>query len=181
MSVIAERDVPPADVLAGAYELGAVVRDEVSLFDLPLGDSPLWTITEEETWTTATDGREEWCDAVLPAWRAGGDHDLATADGLGFPAAARALAASLEMPEFVFVARQAAVAAYSRVGFEAAAVSAGALAAGIAGGRRPGLLRRAELRFPHPHAVVAVATQYAGPWDGLPVFSAWVAEPEDAE
>jgi hypothetical protein len=42
----------------------------------------------------------------------------------------------------------------------------------------------AELRFGHPYAVAAVAVQDAGgtpgPWHGLPVFSAWVADPQDA-
>lgn len=50
-------------------------------------------------------------------------------------------------------------------------------------------VREAELRFGHPYAVVAVASQYVvragseysepGPWHGVPVFSAWVSEPED--
>jgi hypothetical protein len=45
--------------------------------------------------------------------------------------------------------------------------------------------RIAELRFGHPYAVVAVATDEragdggAGPWHGVPVFSAWVADPEE--
>ena len=49
---------------------------------------------------------------------------------------------------------------------------------------RDGVLREAELRFGHPYAVVAVATQRGGaapgPWHGLPVFSAWVADAVDA-
>jgi hypothetical protein len=45
--------------------------------------------------------------------------------------------------------------------------------------RPPGKRREAELRFDHPYAVVATAAG-AGPWAGLPVFSAWVTEPEDA-
>jgi hypothetical protein len=50
--------------------------------------------------------------------------------------------------------------------------------------------RVAELRFGHPYAVVAVATDPAAarrrpgsalsPWHGVPVFSAWVSEPDDA-
>jgi hypothetical protein len=49
----------------------------------------------------------------------------------------------------------------------------------------PGLVRTAELRFGHPYAVVAVTVDSPGrgdpgPWHGLPVFSAWVADPEDA-
>jgi len=56
---------------------------------------------------------------------------------------------------------------------------------------RPGVRRTAELRFGHPFAVVAVAAGNAerqdghrpvphSPWHGLPVFSAWVADPQDA-
>jgi hypothetical protein len=44
--------------------------------------------------------------------------------------------------------------------------------------RRQGVRRTAALRFGHPYAVVAVAE--GGPWDGLPVFSGWVAEPDSA-
>jgi hypothetical protein len=45
---------------------------------------------------------------------------------------------------------------------------------------RDGLLREAELRFAHPYAVVAVAERGAdSPWHGVPVFSAWVTEPDD--
>lgn len=50
--------------------------------------------------------------------------------------------------------------------------------------------RTAELRFGHPFAVVAVASDTrwdpatnelrSGPWHGVPVFSAWLTEPDDA-
>jgi hypothetical protein len=56
---------------------------------------------------------------------------------------------------------------------------------------RPGVRRTAELRFGQPYAVVAVTTgpdHNAGrrtatprPWRGLPVFSAWITQPEDAD
>jgi hypothetical protein len=81
------------------------------------------------------------------------------------------------------------MARYSRTGFEAAAVTAIAIElAALVSGRR----REAELRFAHPYAAVAIATDPEGagqrrggrvshgPWHGLPVFSAWVSEPEDA-
>ena len=52
-------------------------------------------------------------------------------------------------------------------------------------------MRTAELRFGQPYAVVAVTTgpddhtwRYtpkASPWRGLPVFSAWITQPEDAD
>jgi hypothetical protein len=83
------------------------------------------------------------------------------------------------------------MARYSRTGFEAAAVTA--MAARVAA-RIPARHRVAELRFAHPYAVVAIATDPAvppadrerygaggSPWRGVPVFSAWVSAPDDAD
>ncbi len=53
----------------------------------------------------------------------------------------------------------------------------------MAAARLPARHREVVLRFGHPYAVVAVTTDtpgYSGPWHGLPVFSAWVSEPDDA-
>ena len=198
-SVAAAPDVPAADVLAAAYDIaiaaatgGGVARR--SLFDLPLGDRPLWTLTERAAGRPRS--REEQCTAVLPAWSADSAIDL-SGPGLGFDVAAAALARLLEIQRFFFVAEQACVARYSRTGFEAAAVTG--LAAGplsMAAGP-PGVMRIATLRFGHPFAVVAVTAEDGhprddghpsddegggrpGPWHGMPVFSAWVTSPEDA-
>lgn len=183
-SVAAAPGVPPADVLAAAYRLGCARAvgspvEQRSLFDLPLGDGPLWSVREE----VSNKGRGERCTAVLPAWSAHSRHDL-TRPGLGFGAAREALAG----PGGAWTAAQSAMARYSRVGFEAAAVTGMAVASAVLAPRQ-GLLRTADLRFGHPFAVVAVAVDSGGrqpaearhgPWHGVPVFSAWVAEPEDA-
>jgi hypothetical protein len=178
ISVAAAPGVPAGDVLAAAYNLAPALAtgravDRRSLFDLPLGEGPLWSVTERSAPVRSADGREERCTAVLPAWSASSEHDLSD-PGLGFAAVAQALA-----PGDPWQARQAAMARYTRVGFEAAAVTAVAVAMAMRV-PRPGLIRTAELRFGHPYAVVAVVTG-DGPWQGLPVFSAWVARPEDAE
>ncbi len=185
-SVAAAPGVPSAEVLDVAYGLattlavgGRVTRR--SLFDLPLGEGPLWAISQRQAPVSSGAAREERCTAVLPAWTARSVHDLSDPE-LGFAAAAQALA-----PGDPWQARQAAMARYSRVGFEAAAVTG--MAVSMAMRRRPGsgLIRTAELRFGHPFAVVAVTADSPGrgagpgPWHGLPVFSAWVAQPEDAE
>jgi hypothetical protein len=176
-SVAAAPDAAPGDVLAAGYDLasalatgGSVTRR--SLFDLPAGDGPLWAISERTAPITSGAPREERCTAVLPAWTAQSQLEL-TDPSLGFGAAADALS-----PGDPWQARQAAMARYSRIGFEAAAVSAVAVTLAM---RHPsrGLVRTAELRFGHPYAVVAVISS-AGPWHGLPVFSAWVADPGDA-
>ena len=185
-SVIGAEDVPPATMLAEAHRIACAVavHDAVptrSLFDLPLGESPLWSIVEKPA--SVPGGRDEKCVAVLPAWTARSEHDLTRAD-VGFLSAARALAQLLGLTEFQFEAKQAAVATYDRTGFEAAAVTAMAVALGAAMVPRRGLRRTATLRFGHPYAVVAVTTHqgprnHDEPWHGLPVFSAWITEPSD--
>ncbi len=173
VSVAAAEEVPASTVLEAAHQVsldhvtGARAgRREVG--SLPLGEAPLWRVRE----VTAP---SDICVAVLPAWSASSDLDLAD-PALGFAAARAALLPDNADP---WQARQAAMARYSRTGFEAAAVTAFAVTAAA---RIPARRREAELRFAHPYAVVAVATDQdlASPWHGLPVFSAWVAEPEDA-
>ena len=189
VSVAAAPEIPALDVLSAAYDLGTAFAagrplTRRSLFELPLGDGAAWTISQEDVSTTARDGKEERCTAVLPAWSAHSTHQL-TDPRLGFAAVRHALD-----PAGPWQATQAAMARYTRTGFEAAAITALAVAA-AAMTRKPGIRRTAELRFGHPFAVVAVATSNdtpsgrnqsapQDPWHGLPVFSAWVASPEDA-
>ncbi|WP_238425445.1 hypothetical protein [Micromonospora parastrephiae] len=173
-------------MLAAAYRIstgaadGAQPAGRRSLFDLPLGDGPLWTVREERVRTRARDGREERHTAVLPCWSVRSEHDL-TGPALGFPAASATLAKALALPVRAFEARQVAMARFGRYGFEAAAVTG---MFGLTSLPPEGVVRIAELRFAHPYAVVAVATdtrpdRTTGPWHGVPVFSAWVAEPEE--
>jgi hypothetical protein len=174
VSVAGLPDVPPGQVLAAAYDLGCRhaagahidARDSDSL---PVGEHPLWVVRD-----VMAPG--DSCVAVLPAWSATSDHDLA-APGLGFNDAIQALVPG----DDPWQARQSAMARYSRTGFEAAAVSA--LMVGMSA-RLPARHREVVLRFAHPYAVVAVTTMGAdgGPaaWHGLPVFSAWITEPENA-
>lgn len=179
-SVAAAADVPYGDVLAAAQRLGsaavtgAVVTSR-ALADLPLGETPRWRIWEESAGAGGTGDR---VTAVLPAWSARSELDLA-GPGLGFETAAAALAGGDP-----WTAVQSALARYTRTGFEAAAVSVVAIAASA---RRPlaGRRRVAELRFGQPYAVAAVAVDLGedgrpGLWHGVPVFSAWVADPQDA-
>ncbi len=192
--IAADEGVPAADLLATAEQIvtsearetGSVAR--ISLFDLPLGDGPVWSISEEQVDTIAPDGRDEQVVAVLPAWSARTDLDLGDDDALGFPVAGRSLAQALELGAWRQSARQAAIARYSAIGFEAAAVTA--LATAVSGRvSRPGRRRDATVRFAHPFAVVAAASgarqaprarPVPSAWHGLPVFSVWVSEPADA-
>ena len=106
---VADEDVAPA---------GARNTTPVSLFDLPLGEYPQWTITEEHA-----PERGEHVGALLLAWHAGSRHQLLTAPSLAFGAAVQALRQLAELTGPV-EAVQSAVARYSRRGFEAAAVTA---------------------------------------------------------
>jgi len=192
-SVAAAPGVPAAEVLAAAYDLAtglAAGRQPArrSLFDLELGEGPLWVVTERATTVQTAGGREERCTAVLPAWSADSSQDL-KGPALGFDMAAAGLAELLGLAVYRYEAKQACVARYSRTGFEAAAITAIAVAAMAMRPRPEGVLRTAELRFGHPFAVVAVAADEdhdpqrgtgASPWHGMPVFSAWVARPEEA-
>lgn len=187
-SVIAAADVDPADVLAAAHDIAAARAAGApvprrSLFDLPLGDGPFWTIAGAHM-----PGGGEHFRAVLPAWHATTELALTPHPELGFGAAARALSeASTGSAAPVIDFRQAAVARYGRYGFDAAAVAGGI----EIGGPLPSEPARiATLRFGHPYAVVATVDvvderEFPGwnsrwppaPWRGMPLFSAWVAEP----
>jgi hypothetical protein len=189
VSVIGAPDVAPPDVMASAYEIASDFAEHgptghPSLFDLPVGDGHSWTIREEPD---DGSGRSEHWTAVLPAWSADDDHDLLARD-LGFGAALHAVAALLPPDGYQYEAKQSVVARYDRQGFEAAAVTAMGIRVS-AQVHRSGMRRVAELRFGHPFAVVAVTVDARshgsdvsyGAWHGVPVFSAWIAEPEDAE
>jgi len=173
-SVIAAPGVAPFVVLDAAHDVAGEALDRRlearSLFDLPLGDGPAWTITETPAGT-----RAEHLRAALPAWSARSVHDV-RAPALGFGAATAALGRLFDAPQPE--AAQAVAARYHRRGFAAAAVTAA-----VAGASRqrsaPGLRRDALLRFDRPYAVVATAVARDSVWHGLPVFSAWVTTPEE--
>ncbi|WP_205873172.1 hypothetical protein [Mycobacterium camsae] len=178
-SVIAREDASSEAVLAAAHDIaqrqatGSTVRRQL-LSDLPLGDGPFWTITEDRR-----PGGDQ-VRVVMPAWKASSNLELTSDPGLGFGAAGRALAETLQaVPDIE--ARQSAVARYNRWGFEAAAVTAVSLRSAM---MPIGLSRTATVRFGHPYAVVASVGKRRArrdPWAGVPVFAAWVAEPADVD
>ncbi|MHA3701429.1 hypothetical protein ACXR2U_04535 [Jatrophihabitans sp. YIM 134969] len=183
-SVVADPAVPAADVLAVAHEVAVSVTTDPghtprrrSLFDLPLGATDRWELTEH----VGPHPRSERVTARLPAWEAGSTHALLADPGTGFGAIGRALAARTGGPEVDAV--QAALARFGREGFEAAAVTAVAGRA-AASGREDGPQRHATLLFGHPYAVVATAGGWRqedlhSPWFGMPVFAAWVSRASD--
>jgi hypothetical protein len=130
-------------------------------------------------------------DAVLPAWSAQTRLDVGSVAATGMREALDAMVILLAQPIPLDAdAVQVARAAYTRLGFEAAAVSAMHFAPTAARpSGEPGVHRHALLRFAYPYAVVAVALDgdldapggAASPWHGVPVFSAWVTTPDNPE
>jgi len=191
-SVIAPPDIPPPDVIAVAHDiatrLAAGKVDRLSLYELPLGETSTWHLTERKICTSRPDERAESYSALLPAWEAQSDHDLLRLE-LGFEHAAGVLAQIAGLPLERLDAKQSAMARYTRLGFEAAAVTAMGLELRGLPPRTRGIERHVELRFGHPFAVVATTWDQKwsddagmlvpGPWNGVPVFSAWVADPMD--
>lgn len=187
----ADSGAPSARVLAAAERIVTAEAQQpgqigrLSLFELPLGAGPAWDIEEEPAGRATRFERAERFTTIMPAWSADTGLDLAGSAELGYGVAATAIARALALSEWSYRARQGAVAKYSAVGFEAAAITGFGVAA-AARVARPEVARRAVIRFRHPYA--AVAATYSDPrqpspavWNGLPVFSAWVAEVENAE
>jgi hypothetical protein len=181
-SVIAAPDVPPERVDTAAHQVAAMLAgDEASARRVPveaLVDGHAWKVTERREQGTGPWVREEW-QTYLPAWEATSEHDLREAPGMAECFATLGAFARPEDQPVSFEARQSAVASYTRTGFKAAAVTAFGMRATGMPAFHEVLVRRVELRFERPYAVLACAARDEGPeaWRGVPVFSAWVEPP----
>jgi hypothetical protein len=183
ISVSADPSITRARVLEAAHEAIGYVRDRPlgaavhTLFELPLGRGHSWQIQEREvaSWT-AGERRERVEGAALPAWRLRGELDLKRSERFGCSAALTTMRALIgPQPDDRTEAKQSAVAAFSRFGFEAAAVTGIAVRASA---QLPpterGVERTATLCFDHPYVAVAIAAD-------LPLFTAWIATPQEPE
>jgi hypothetical protein len=200
VSVAADPAVDRHLVFEAAYEIGrrtridALAEARCSLFDLPLGEGHSWEISEEEIASYQAGERSEHIEsATLVDWSIRSQLDLQRAERFGVAPALGALLGLIGPHERgdEFKAVQSAVASYSSKGFEAAALMAFGIRLGAAASRRPeekGLRRTARLYFDHPYVAIALAgrpsdftRQRAGHTElfGLPLFSAWVAEPSE--
>lgn len=198
LSVSAGPSVDREAVMVAAHEIAACARTGAppsarSLFDLPLGDGHSWTIEEREVRTYEPGQRmERIAGASLPAWNIESKTNLlASPERFGSAPALETMRQLIgprpdDRPEAI----QAAVASFTRYGFEAAAVTAFAIDSSA---RRAPAQRRVErtavLRFDHPYAALAIAgravqqpqgtaSNHQGLWHGLPLFSAWIHEPQ---
>ncbi|HZZ97467.1 MAG TPA: serpin family protein [Jatrophihabitantaceae bacterium] len=183
VSVIADPEVPSSAVLEDAHTIAvslarsAPVPGQLSLFDVRLGPSHSWTVTEH-----VERGDRDWerMRSILPAWSAESKHDLVRLGDLGFDVAGRALYRLIGGAGTS--AAQAAVAQYTREGFKAAAITSVMQAAAARRYPNEVRVREALIEYTHPHAVVAVSVDdKASPWAGMPLFSAWVTHADEAE
>ncbi len=200
ISVSAEPGVARDAVLDAAHEVAASVCDGVpaprrSLFELPLGDGHSWQLSEREARTFHAGQRVERIAGVsLPAWRVESDLKLQASPLFGTAPALDTLDELTGSGGGPTSATQAAVASFTRYGFEAAAVTSLArVASAIRAPLETGVQRTATLRFDHPYAAIAIAGKVdrvvpegarpaaRGQFTGLPLFAAWVHRPDEAE
>lgn len=179
-------------VIAAAHEVAGDIARGIeppahSLFDVPLGDGHSWTLIEQERPAYDAGQRfETIAEVALPAWKVNSTLGLLDSISFGAAAAVRTLAriAALDGPP---AAQQVALAKFDRYGFEAAAITTFAVAsAAFAPPTEVGIERVARLRFDHPFAAIAVTGKPAraasrSRFHGLPLFTAWIDTPTEAE
>jgi hypothetical protein len=176
ISVIAAPEISPPDVWRAVDEVVVKLnKGELWHGEHPgqeLTDGHSWSVTETtetfDEWDAPNDSDDHW-RSHLPHWSGDAVTELTAAPGVAELAASLTEAA----PELAgpTACVQAATAAYDKYGFTAAAVTAFAMALGL-----PSFVertvRRIDVTFEGPHAVVAIAR--GGAWEGMPLFHAWV-------
>ena len=177
ISVIAAPDVPPGDVWRALDEVvDALNRGALWHGEHPGGqpvDGHAWKVrTVTETfiaWDAPANFDVLW-RSHLPEWSGNTESTLTRAPGVGEIIESLAEAGP-ELADAAFECVQTATARYDESGFTAAAITALAAATG-APEFVERTIRRVDLTFDRPHAVIAIAR--GGPWEGVPVFNAWV-------
>ena len=194
ISVSADPSVDRVAVLEAAHEIAAHIATgaqlpRCSLFALPLGDGHSWTITEREkpSWHAGQQS-ERIAGVSLPAWHLNGELELKRSARFAAVPALEVLRQLIgPRPDDQTEAKQVAVASFTRYGFQAAALTVFAVrASAVRNPNETGTERTAIVRFDHPYAAVAISGHPNPPsrdtrFAGLPLFSAWIATPVEAE
>ena len=197
VSVSADPGIPRGAVFEAAHEVvrcacGGSPLQTCSLFELPLGTGHSWQIDEHQVRSDSGGDRVgRIVGASMPAWHVESELDLKASELFGVAPALGVLRELIgPLPGDDTDAVQTAVASFTRYGFKAAAITA--LGVRVSASAPP--QRTAILRFDHPYAAVAIAGKptSSGPagrdrppdasrFGGLPLFSAWIDEPREAE
>lgn len=191
VSVIGEPTADREAILAEAHRLAIEYADTSMLPSTPLETveekvGAFYTITAEGK--TGYNLRTEQYETTLPAWDANSSHKL-NDPALGVTLAGKPIAEALEEP---VSGLQAAVAAYTRTGFEAAAITTAMFGASSMPQKETKIVYTANIEFNSPYAVVAVTLRARRhkegdpfnaeeTWKGIPVFSAWVNVASETE
>jgi hypothetical protein len=137
LSLAADPSIDRGVVFDAAYEIAERFRHDdlkgarCSLFDLPLGDGHSWEITERAVPSRTAGEHSERIESVaLGAWSVKGELDLLKGGFRIEPAVDALLSLIGPDPRDLVEAKQSAVASYTATGFEAAAVTAIAVARG---------------------------------------------------
>jgi hypothetical protein len=152
------------EIVAGVHGSGELVKTFAERAGLT--SSPVLSLVEKE-------GTSDYIVVSVPAWSADATHNLGS-----LPGAMGSVGEVVPDSSGAGVAGvQRAYAKYDKNGFEAAAVTA-LSRAGAFPQRRTVLAT--EVAFVHPYAVVAHSQNTHSQWLGMPVFTAWVKEAEEA-
>lgn len=177
-------DVPPARVWEAVDEV-AVLLGSGALIDRGFPDGmPASEVERGHAWSSyetvevfwgdaPPDGAEVW-EARLPQWSATTSHDLTAAPGVDLVAAP--IQALLTDDDTEVQCVQGVTATYDEEGFSAAAITAMEIRATGLPMKEQRRVRKIDITFDRPHAVIAIAR--GGAWDGIPLFHSWVTPDE---
>lgn len=154
-----------------AMEVVSGEAKKVSLFDLPLGESPQWYISEQHM----EEAVSEIISAIVAPWEAQSLHNLLGSPGIDSikEILGNLLPSSQSFQEFQ--AAQTAKAKYNIIGFEAAAVAAAGFEFTGVPQRLPKAMgRAATISFDNPYTVIAAVADSSH--KNTPVFVVRVEE-----
>ncbi|MEI2827331.1 MAG: hypothetical protein V9F04_13740 [Dermatophilaceae bacterium] len=163
VSVLGEPEVEPEALGRAAREIATNPEESrVDFGTLSEGDHGLFTVQ-------TMGGGKDAAWAYLPCWEVNDSFDVTEAPGVPELVAKLHELAGSELP---VDGTQLAVARFDQYGFEAAAVTSMTMRSGHFSQRRS---RVVKANFDRPFAVHATYSGN-GPWDGMPLFDAWITE-----
>ena len=174
------------DIAEALFSEEAMARhgfSRVRVWDLADDDlaGGFWDVEEGTAYLTGypVGGRASSHAAYIPSWKIQSDINLLSPVRPGIRETLETLGGMLRESGPASV-KQSAYAAFTRYGFEAAAVTAVAMFGSNFVARTQYPNRALSVRFGHPYAVVAVSSSL-GAWNSVPLFHAWVTETQEAD
>jgi hypothetical protein len=174
-SVIAlDESVTEEQTMAVARGIAAGSYNPVAISELEVGESTNGILSVQDHKSSSS---EDTFISYLPAWKSSNTFDLIEDVDFGFGHSVARFADHGE--ESVFTVKQVSVAEYNSVGFKAAALTYGLMARCAAMTSYD--VRRVQLKYLRPYAVVASVNSSSRVWSHIPVFDGWITEAVEAE